>query len=350
MALMANYWVDHNHDITIITLNPQCDDWYKLHRLVRRVGLSLVSSSTQIGQAIGQNVRRVLSLRRAIRKAQPNIVISFLDTTNVLTLMAGWGLGIPIIVSERTDPRHHSIGKIWNKLRSLTYRRADAVVVQSSAVSHWASSFLRRSSVHVIPNPVGQVVSGAGHASSIQRRSHTVVAMGRLGREKGFDLLLEAFGRCAETHSGWSLVILGEGQERLNLEALAADLGITDRVNIAGQVHDPIAILRDADLFVLSSRYEGFPNALLEAMACGLAVISADCPSGPSDIIRNGVDGVLVPPNDVGALAVAMDCLMADQPKRKRLGGRAVEVVERFSKEKIMNIWEELMIHLCRRS
>ena len=346
MSVMANYWAEQGEDITLITLSSQSDDWYKLHPRVKRVGLGVVSISTHIGQAIRHNIRRVICLRQALRRAHPDVVISFLDTTNVLTLMASWGLGIPVIVSERNVPHQRSIGTAWNGLRSLLYRHADAVVVQSCAIREWALRLQGIKAIYVIPNPVNPICNGSEQVLSRHGSSHTIVAMGRLVRVKGFDLLIEAFGRCATKHADWSLVILGEGPERARLQTFAADLGIADRVSLAGQVQEPATILNGADLFVLSSRSEGFPNALLEAMACQLPVVSTDC-GGPRDIIRDGVDGILVPPDDVTALADAMDRLMANPDERRRLGAGALEVIERFSMEKVMTMWDEAVTHTC---
>lgn len=348
MSVMANYWAERGEDITLITLSSQSHDWYKLHPRVKRVGLDVLSTSTHIGQAIRRNVRRVTGLRQTLRNTQPDTVISFLDTTNVLTLMASWGLGVPVIVSERIDPHQCSIGMAWNGLRAALYRHADAVVVQSCAVRDWALRLQGIKTVHVIPNPVSPMRNGSEQSSSRHSASHTIVAMGRLVRQKGFDILIEAFGRCVVKQAGWSLIILGEGEERRNLEALATELDITDVVRLAGLVPDPALILRQADMFVLSSRYEGFPNALLEAMACGLPVIATDCPSGPQEIVRDGVNGVLVRSDDVGALADAMDHLMASTDERRRLGAGAREVIERFSMKRIMTMWDEAVTHACR--
>lgn len=348
MALMANYWAAHGHDVTLVSLSPQSKDWFELHHLVKRVSLNLLSASAHLGRALYQNALRVLRLRDELRKLRPDVVISFMDTTNVLTILASRGLGIPVIVSERIDPRQHAIGLAWNTLRSLLYRRADALVVQSPSLRDWASEVAVAARVHVIPNPINPVINVSATAARRRGSGHTVVAMGRLVRQKGFDLLLEAFARCAGQHPDWSLVILGEGEERSNLEMLIAAMGLQDRVRLAGKVPDPGPTLGQADLFVLSSRFEGFPNALIEAMTCKLAVISTDCPSGPRDIIHDGVDGILIPPEDVNALAKGMDRLMSNPLERQRLGASAMEVAERFGIEKIMGMWDELVAHICR--
>ena len=349
LSIMANYWTAQGHDISLISLSPLSNDMFKLHPRVKRIGLNLLNVSTQIGQRLFWNVRRVTQLRLALRRSQPDVAISFIDTSNVLTLMASWRLGFPVIVGERNDPRQHSIGPTWNLLRSLLYRYASAVVIQSSQILDWASRHVERNNVYVIPNPTNPELKRSVKASNRHGAGHTVVAVGRLARQKGFDLLIPAFGCCAAKHVGWSLVIVGEGEERTHLEILAATIGIADRVKLIGTVRNPFPLLREADLFVLSSRYEGFPNVLVEAMACGLPVISTDCPTGPSEIIRNDMDGVLVPLNDVEALTAAMDRLMADPMERQRLAARAVDVFERFSIEKVMGMWDEVATHAWRR-
>jgi glycosyltransferase involved in cell wall biosynthesis len=137
-------------------------------------------------------------------------------------------------------------------------------------------------------------------------------------------------------------VIAGEGPRRRELEAQVAEADVTDRVRLPGRVRDTELLLADSDLFILSSRFEGFPNVLLEAMAVGLPTIAFDCDSGPATIIRTGTDGVLVPAEDVDGLAREMNRLMGDDSGRIRLGREAEAVIERFSLPRIMHLWESV--------
>jgi glycosyltransferase involved in cell wall biosynthesis len=167
--------------------------------------------------------------------------------------------------------------------------------------------------------------------------------MGRLGEEKGFDLLIEAFALLRHRFPQLSLVILGEGSGRSELERLIAARGLQSAVYMPGTVEQPHAILQQAGIFVLPSRFEGFPNALCEAMACGLPVVAADCRCGPREIIRNDVDGLLVPVGDIEALAGAMQRLMLDRSLQERLAAQAPSVVDRFSMARVTALWDQVL-------
>lgn len=349
MCNIANFWAANGKEVTLITLESETTDFYTLSSEVNRVALGLAGHSPRLWDALWNNLHRLKGLRQAIRASRADAVISFIDSMNISTLLASIGLNVPVIVSERNDPRQYHVGWVRSTLRRLLYPRASAVVVQTDRVRRWAQEFVRGEAVYSIPNPVTLPVRELDESVGPLDASHNIVAMGRLAPQKGFDLLIRAFAQCAMKYPGLSLVILGEGEGREDLVRLAKGLGIANRVSMPGTIKDPTKLLRQADLFVLSSRFEGFPNALLEAMASGLPVVSFDCPTGPREIIRDGVDGILVPPEDVEALAAAVDRLMSDEAERRRLALRAAEVTERFELEKVMAMWEAVLAEVFER-
>ena len=274
---------------------------------------------------------------------KPDVVISFMDRPNILTLLATRGSGIPVIVSERTDPAGRHIGRQWEVLRRLTYPWADALVCQGHRPLNYFHSPVRDRG-HIIPNPVYISPEQESLRAYLDRdaNTRTIVALGSLRKEKGFDILLEAFALMVKAHPDWSLTIFGEGPERGALEVQSRKLEIAGCVNLPGVTNDPLARLAEGDLFVLSSRVEGFPNALTEAMSVGLPVIATDVGAVP-EIICEGINGLIVPSNDIGALSAAMSRLMRDEVDRCRLGSQAPEVLNRFSLEKVRIMWEDII-------
>jgi GalNAc-alpha-(1->4)-GalNAc-alpha-(1->3)-diNAcBac-PP-undecaprenol alpha-1,4-N-acetyl-D-galactosaminyltransferase len=342
LSLLANWWVQQGRDVTLLCLNDQGKPAFSLDPCVRLVTLGIQSDSGTSADLF-RKIRKLAAFRSVLRKSESDVIISFIDRSNVATLFAAAGLRVPVVVSERTAPVQEGMGFVVPLLRRLVYPTADAIVCQTNSVFCWLRQRFRVP-IHVIPNPV--VLPPASLNSNLEHKStgtkQTVIAVGRLVHEKGFDLLLEAFSRVAGTFPHWQLSIVGSGPLKDELEARSRALNLADRVMFAGNCPDPFPLLGAADLFVLSSRVEGFPNALTEAMACALPVISFDCPFGPAEIVRHEVDGLLVPPQDVSALAAALARLMASPQERKRLAARAPDVLVRFSKEKILAMWEEV--------
>ena len=341
MSIMANHWAARGWEVTLLTYGDGTErPAYSLHAAVDHRHLGIERLSSGIVEAVTNNLKRLPVLRRAIRESTPDAIVSFLDVVNVRTMLATLGLDIPVIVSERIDPSCHRIGAAWRVLRRWSYRYATCVVALTpDALRYFPNSIRRRG--QVIPNPVS-VPSDAGLARTGGRKK-IVMAMGRLAHQKGFDRLIAAFSMVAASHPGWSLTIWGEGDDRQKLERLRDRLGLQRRVALPGWTPDPFTEMREAGLFVLSSRYEGFPNVLCEAMACGLPVLSFDCP-GPRHVVRDGIDGILVPSDDVNKLAEAMDRLMADKAERDRLAANGIEVTKRFGKDKVMGMWERLIV------
>ena len=290
----------------------------------------------------------IAAVRRAILGRRADVLLSFIDATNVRVLLAAEGLGVPVIVSERSDPVRNTLADGMMRLRRRVYPRAACVVAQTAAMAAFFGGTMgdRLRAIHtpVVRPPEPPPQPAAEPAACSQPTGRTMVALGRLGDEKGFDLLIEAFARVAPHHPTWSLAIFGNGPRRAGLERMVRERGLSARVRLPGFTTRPFEVLRAADLFVLPSRSEGFPNALCEAMSCGCPVIAADCSSAVREIVRDGLDGVVVPAGDPHALAPAIDRRMASDDERRRLGVRAVDVVDRFALEKAMAQWDAVVL------
>jgi glycosyltransferase involved in cell wall biosynthesis len=170
-----------------------------------------------------------------------------------------------------------------------------------------------------------------------------MVAVGRLNEQKGFDLLLNAFAEIADKIPDWRLMIFGEGPDRATLEHQLSRLNLTDRAFLPGASATPSAWIAACDIFVLSSRYEGFPNVLAEAMGSGVAVVAFDCDFGPADMITDNSDGMLVPPENTSALAAALLRLATDEALCQRLGAAAALGAARFDPEQVNKSWIDLI-------
>jgi GalNAc-alpha-(1->4)-GalNAc-alpha-(1->3)-diNAcBac-PP-undecaprenol alpha-1,4-N-acetyl-D-galactosaminyltransferase len=339
MSILANYWAAHNWEVTLLTLVSQAESpFYHLDSRIKINQLGISGNSSNVLEAITNSWRRIQALRAAIIASQADVVISFMDTGNVLTILACRNSNIPVIVSEHMYPATTTANKIWQLLMKLTYKNADLVtVLTQNAVPFFPPTKGYRTIV--MPNPVLTPSKNIIQNKLFQNPS--LIAIGRLNPAKGFDILMQAFYQIHKKYPDWHLTILGEGENRSELEELRSQLQLNEVIHMPGQVHNVNDRLRQADIFVMSSRFEGFPMALCEAMACGLPVISTDCLSGPREIIENGVNGILVETEDVNALATGLEQLISNPQKRDQLSQAAPGILEKFGLEKVMKLWED---------
>lgn len=340
-ATMANQWTDQGDRVTVITLDTVSSDVYSVHPQVERIGLGLMRVSASALHAGWNNAQRFRALRQAIRDVEADLVVSVTDQMNVLTLLATQGLHMKVVIAEHSDPRHQQMNDIWERLRRWTYPWCSAAVVLTDSVAQQMRAMISERPVYVIPNGIREPSVTVDDVGA--RHPKQVVAIGRLSPEKGFDQLIDAFAPLARLHRDWSLAIAGEGPEQTALQEQIDQLGLSEQIRLVGWLSDPETFLARGSLFVMSSRYEGFPVALLEAMAVGLPVISFDCDSGPREIIRPSIDGLLVPAGDVSALTDAIDQLQQDAPLRDRMGRAAREVTQRFSLEQFRQRWNAVV-------
>lgn len=331
---MANYWAGKGNDVSLATWSGrETSDFYPLNNRVTRLWLDVGTSRLPFATLV-LSVRRIRLLRRILKDSRPDAVLSFIDVPNIYAILAGRGLGIRVVAAERTHPAiNRTIGRMWRLLRRLCYSQAYAVVAQTQDAGRWLERNCR-ARVRVIPNFLRDLPAAQSS------REMTIIAVGRLSSEKGFDLLLRAFASLSAKFPGWRVCVLGDGIERASLMRLRDELQMTDRIEFVGEVRQVESWMARAALLVHPSRREGFPNVVLEAMGMGMAVICADCRAGPSELIVDGVNGRLVPVDDVGVLAQAMSELMASPGLRECLGAEAIKVRARFSQDRIMQMWQ----------
>jgi GalNAc-alpha-(1->4)-GalNAc-alpha-(1->3)-diNAcBac-PP-undecaprenol alpha-1,4-N-acetyl-D-galactosaminyltransferase len=336
---MANYWSRASHEISIIIISDE-EPFYHLDKGVKLIPLELAKASTVFLDAFFNNLKRIKKLRKQLKLLHPDIVISFINTANVLTLLSTRNTGIPVIISERSNPWKVQANKVWQTLMHITYPYANALILQTKEYKKAYTQNLQQR-IRVIPNGVHHVETNATLSKSQQ--PITIISVGRLSPVKGMDILITAFASIKDTFPEIRLLILGDGPSQQELQGLCKKLGAEDRVIFTGKVNNPIQYVQQADIFVLASRFEGFPNALCEAMACGLPVISTESSPAIREIIREQVDGLIVPVESPKQLAKSLEALIVNDEKRRQMGKKASEIVERFNFEKIMRKWEEVI-------
>lgn len=342
LSLMANHWVAKGYDITLMTFEAQENTpFFKLHESVRLKKLGLTGHSNNILQALQNNAGRIAALRRNLKALSPDVLISFGDQTNVVAILASIKLDFPVIVSERIHPFYHDIGKLWNLLRRATYRLANAVVVQADTIGE-AMPYVPTEKLVTIPNPIIVKKSMAAQEKTKGQR-RIIIAAGRLHHQKGFDILINAFAMIAQTHLDWCLHIYGEGDERNSLQKQIRDKDLKERVLLLGTCDELQNKFMKADFFVLSSRYEGYPNVLCETMAYGKAVVATNCPGAVGEIVQDGINGTLVPCQDTRALAEAIHKMIVDPKKRESMGEQACRIRHTLSLDSVMSKWDSLI-------
>ncbi|PRY09559.1 glycosyltransferase family 4 protein [Paraburkholderia sp. BL25I1N1] len=344
---LSTEWAAQGQEVCVVTLTSTASDFYSLRDSVKRITLDLAGATNGPASAVFANARRMLALRRVLKKVRPDVVLGIETRPSILAILAGLGLPCKVIATEHIHPPMLFEGRFWECLRRWTYPFADKVVALTEKSRLWLQEHCHCKRVTVIPNsislpiPVVEPLVSPQAVVGAQRR--VLLAAGRMAEQKGFDILIDSFGRIASDFPAWDLVILGDGDDRRALTARIAAAGLGDRVLLPGQVGNMPDWYERADLYVLSSRFEGFSMTIVEAMASGCAVVSFDCDAGPGDIITHGHDGLLVRQvGDPQALADALSILMKDDETRALMASRARAVVDRFSVARVFSMWRDV--------
>ncbi len=304
----------------------------------------------------------LIQFAKHLRKIRPHVVFSLMWYPNAIAILAKIlnGLNFKVIVSERTSTFIYE-SRFVNYLRSLVihflYPKADIIISPSKGIAEdlILSYGISKEKIRTAHNPVDL---NTIHERAKESLNHPwykngediIIAVGRLGKEKGFDYLIKAISFLSKNGIDFKLIIIGEGNERKSLQSLAGELNLENRIDFAGFQENPYKYLSRSKIFVLSSIYEGFPNVLLEALSLGVPSIATRCPTGPEEIITDGVDGILVPPANEKALAEAIKRVLLDEALRKRLSESGRKRAEEFRVEKIVKQFEDVIEAVCAES
>mgnify|MGYP006097100957 CR=1 FL=1 len=348
MSILCNHWSQNGHAVTLIaTFSGEKINHYQLNE---DVVLKYLNNNPLFPKNKALNlVWKLIHLRRLIKSQNPDVVISFLTRVNVASALSMIGIKSPLIISERTWPPFASLNNKFFWIYRILFKSVDRIIVQTDKSKTWLVQNFPGNNVKVIPNPAVYPVPLSNersvHPNSvISQNKKVILASGRLHKYKQFDLLIRAFLQLKDKHLDWDLVILGDGEERDSLNSMVVDFGITDRVYFPGSVGNISEWYDRADLFVLSSILEGFPNVLLEAMTYGLPCISFDCDTGPRDMIQDGVNGILVKPDDrESGLVNALNKLIPNEELRSEFTRNSILLRDKYSISSVMQKWDNVL-------
>ncbi len=355
MARLCSELSRRNHTVTLITLDNGKQDRHAVDPAVQRVHLDAMSNAQIVKARFGSPrrlmdaVRRISSLRQAIKNASPDAILSFCDQMNVMTLIAATRTKIPTVVCERSDPRHQVLPKIWEQLRVAMYPKASSVVALSDEVADHLIHYYQ-SRTEVIPSAIDPPAAQSNRA--IAATAQQILAVGRLEPEKGFERLLHAFAKISPQYPQWTLCIAGDGSLRSRLEQLIDELNLQNHVHLPGWIQNPWEEKSDTTLFVLPSLYEGFPSALMEAMSRGVPSICVDCDSGPRAILdaipeQTPHPAALLVTNDLNGIETGLEKMMSDPTLREAIGKKGTDITSVFSWTNVVDRYEQLLVQAC---
>lgn len=339
---LAQYFKSEGYDVYMVTKLKEKDE-YDLDPSIQRI-IADITPEEETGRRIGNLSARVKKLRRIWSDIKPDIIVSFIRKNNLMAIASAAPLHIPVVVSVRSAPARELAGKGVKQLTFYMFRKAAGVVLQTTQARDFFPKYIQKKSV-ILPNSINsEFIEYIDNnvSKTVDKMGKRIITVGRIDDNKNQKMLVEAFIEIADAHPDWELHLYGDGESREKIEKIAKDSKALDRIVFHGVVNNVPEVMGEADIFVLPSKVEGMPNALIEAMAMGKACISTDCPcGGPADIIDNGVNGILIPVDDRTGLITSLDKLMGDDNLRYQLGSKAVMIKDRLNPDIVNRQWKD---------
>lgn len=332
---LASYLAKKGHEVEILTMSAT----EKSYELDKRVSVSTLLPLQDRKNKIWNALIRFPRLWKYLRNRKKDAYIVMLPETTLFLLIFHFLTKAKMIAAERADPSARSA--LLNKGIRLFAFQADGWVFQTEDAKTWYASVIKNCQAKVIPNAINPAFIRAPYKGEKRK---VIAGVGRLTDQKNFSLLISAFAKIADAYPDYTLTIYGQGEKENDLKKQVADFKLANRVCFPGNVQNIAEEMEKNAMFVLSSDFEGMPNALMEAMALGLPCVATDCPvGGPRYLIQNGENGLLVPAKDADALAKAMRYLLAHAEEMKCMGGCARNITKKLSPDKIYGEWESFV-------
>ena len=344
MARIADHLTRLGDETLLVTHYPLSSDAYPT--CARRTSLSVSQPSDSLWRTLSNNALRLVRFIRLLRQERPDCIVAFLPTPTITALLAGKLLRIPVIVGERSNPAITWSAPLQKALQRIFYPQAYAIAVQTRSTADWYQNTLKIDNTPVIPNgvrlPLPRNEPSVSVTSTLRADDHLVLSVGRLDTGKNVGAVLRAFAQIDQT-SGWKLVHIGSGPLAEEIDRLARTLQIEHRFHHFEQVGNMQDWYERADVFATASLFEGFPNVLLEAMACECACIAYDCPTGPAELIDHEINGLLVPLGDERTFAVELARLCQSAQLRGSLATMARNVTQSHADQTMLDAWAKLI-------
>lgn len=335
---LANELIN-SFDITIILLY-KCTPFYKLdERISLTYCTELYNPKPKAFQSLINHFKIFLSVLKILKENQIDLSIGFMTTSNIYLSIASKINGRPCIISERIHPDHRKLNVFWHKIRHFSYKFARVLVVQTASIKEYFETFMQPENIIIIKNPLATEL--IEKREIYNSRENIILNVGSLTSQKHQDLLIKAFSNVNNTD--WKLVLVGDGELKSQYQNLIQSLNLEQKVTLVGNVSNVEDYYNSASIFAFLSRYEGFPNALTEAMYFGLPCISTDCPSGPSEIINSGINGFLIPVENQHELENRLNTLMRDENLRQKFSRSAMESTTEFLPQVINTVWKNII-------
>ncbi|MBQ0027619.1 MAG: glycosyltransferase [Lachnospiraceae bacterium] len=341
---LALFFYEQGYDVFMVTkLREEVE--YELRPEITRI-IADITDAEDTGKRLGNLLARIKKLKEIWKEIKPDIIVSFIRKNNLMAIASAMPLKIPVVVSVRSAPERELAGKGVKQLTFAMFGRAAGIVLQTTQAMEYFPKRLQKKAV-ILPNSINrefaEYLDNMGEVSQGNKTSDfRVITVGRIDDNKNQKMLVEAFVQVCGSDSKWTLHLYGDGESRQKVEAIAKASNVADKIVFHGVVDNIPEEMSKADIFVLPSKVEGMPNALIEAMAMGKACISTDCPcGGPADLIENEVSGILIRVDDKEGLARALAGLMEDADRRQALGIMASDIRKRLAPTEVNRKWQE---------